>query len=92
MRREITNVMDKTVHVVEANARLDTGGWLTLTRRGLSLRKMRRALLGAKWHLLKPVIPIRRTAGRQESNGLESSVLKIPACAGMTIFLVSRLK
>ena len=35
------------------HARLDTGGWLTLTRRGLSPRKMRRALLGAKWHLLK---------------------------------------
>ena len=35
------------------DARLDTGGWLALTRRGLSPRKMRRALLGAKWHLLK---------------------------------------
>ena len=35
------------------DARLDTGGWLTLSRRGLSPRKMRRALLGAKWHLLK---------------------------------------
>ena len=35
------------------DARLDTGGWLTLTRQGLSPRKMRRALLGAKWHLLK---------------------------------------
>jgi hypothetical protein len=32
------------------HARLDTGGWLTLTRQGLSPRKMRRALLGAKWH------------------------------------------
>ena len=36
------------------DARLDTGGWLTLTRQGLSPCKMRRALLGAKWHLLKP--------------------------------------
>ena len=29
------------------DARLDTGGWLTLTRRGLSPRKKRRACLGA---------------------------------------------
>jgi hypothetical protein len=35
------------------HARLDTGGWLTLTRQGLSPRKMRRALLGAKCRLLK---------------------------------------
>jgi len=35
------------------DTRLNTGGWLALTRRGLSPRKMRRALLGAKWHLLK---------------------------------------
>ncbi|MEJ2613202.1 MAG: hypothetical protein P8179_24915, partial [Candidatus Thiodiazotropha sp.] len=27
--------------------RLDTGGWLALARRGLSPRKIRRALLGA---------------------------------------------
>lgn len=29
------------------DARLDTGGWLALTRRGLPPRKIRRALLGA---------------------------------------------
>ncbi|RQW83267.1 MAG: hypothetical protein EHM79_16575 [Geobacter sp.] len=29
-------------------ARLDTGGWLTLTRQGLSPCKIRQALLGAK--------------------------------------------
>ena len=39
------------------DARLDTGGWLTLTRQGLSPCKMRRALLGAKWHLLKQLPP-----------------------------------
>ena len=39
------------------DARLDTGGWLTLARRGLTPRKMRRALLGAKWHLLE-LIPV----------------------------------
>ncbi len=30
-----------------AGPRLDTGGWLTLTRRGLPPRKIRRAFLGA---------------------------------------------
>ena len=34
------------------DARLNTGGWLPLTRRGLSPRKMQRALLGAKCHQL----------------------------------------
>jgi hypothetical protein len=36
-----------------AGPTLDTGGWLTLTRRGLSPRKRRRALLGAITQRLK---------------------------------------
>jgi len=46
------------------DARLDTGGWLTLTRQGLSPCKMRRALLGAKWHLLKHISMIFALLGR----------------------------
>ena len=33
-----------------SDARLDMGGWLALSQRGLTPRKMRRALLGAKCH------------------------------------------
>ena len=39
------------------------GGWLTLTRQGLSPRKMRRALLGAKWHQVKPLQHSKTGAG-----------------------------
>ena len=36
------------------HARLDTGGWLALTRRGLSPRKKRRAYLGARTARVQP--------------------------------------
>jgi len=40
-------VRPATQHGSAMDPRLDTGGWLALTRRGLSPRKMRRALPGA---------------------------------------------
>ena len=74
------------------DARLDTGGRLTLTRQGLSPRKMRRALLGAKWHLLKQYC-YRKTysrhsgAGRNPGSEATEGGNWIPACAGMTVVL-----
>ena len=46
------------------HARLDTGGWLALTRQGLSPCKMRRALLGAKWQLLNQISESSRPPSR----------------------------
>ncbi len=55
------------------DARLDTGGWLTLTRQGLSPRKMRRALLGAKWHILKLPSALPRSNRVEFSHGIHGN-------------------
>ena len=71
------------------DARLDTGGWLTLTRRGLSPRKMRRALLGAKWHLLKnPATEIHgRTRNLFRSDNLFFRVFPCASVANCTSYI-----